>query len=407
MNSLGSNPRSIVKQPHRFGHAAVHDLEDSGGRALPLEPQPFAELADRAHRRFVEHLNVAAELERGVYPSQDHVCVGRRGIAAAASVAGRAGIGPGARGSHLEQPGRIYPRLAPAARADGADVEHRVRYRDTELELRARSRCRDGTGNQAGVETGAANVGRHDGVDSHQAADFQARDDSSRRSALDHRHGPPLRAGSGHYAPIAAHYQQPASAAPLNLPLKARQVRIDPGLEIDVDDGGAGALVFTPLREYVGRDRYVRLGVDFLNKLLRAPLVARIQERKQVAHRYRAHALPLELCNCAAHAVLVERLGLLAVRPDPLGHFQAQRPLDQMPRLDPVEVERVGTHYALDAKKIAEALGGDKSDAAARTLDEHVGGNRASVNEIVDRARVDAGLANRVEDSSRRIVWRC
>ena len=73
--------------------------------------------------------------------------------------------------------------------------------------------------------------------------------------------------------------------------LQALQIAADDGLHISIERGDHGALVFAEGRIDLARQRHRNARMRRLDQFARALLVLRMQEREQIAHRDRLHAV--------------------------------------------------------------------------------------------------------------------
>ena len=119
---------------HRLGadgvrHVRVDDGEHAFRRFVLVDAERLGEVRERPVRTFRRERHLAAEEVVGIQTAEHEVGVRHRRRVAAPAVAGGAGLGARALGSHLEGAARVDPRDAAAARADGGDVDHRHQHR--------------------------------------------------------------------------------------------------------------------------------------------------------------------------------------------------------------------------------------------------------------------------------------
>ena len=119
-----------------------------------------------------------------------------------------------------------------------------------------------------------------------------------------------------------------------------------------------------------------------------APLVLRVQEREQQAHRDGLDVGLAQRLDRLGDAVVVERLDL-AVRAHPLAHGEAQVARHERLGTALGEVVEGGAVLARELDQIAEALRRDERGARAAALEQRVGGDRHPVRERRDVGGVD------------------
>jgi hypothetical protein len=189
----------------------------------------------------------------------------------------------------------------------------------------------------------------------------------------------------------------------------ARDLRADEGVQADRRE----PLVLTVLRQDLRGDREERLRELLSDDCSDAGLVIRVQEREQEAHRDGLDACLLQLQHTLARPFLVERNEHLAVPGDSLGHRPAIAAADDRIALPGQilivrEVQRL--LVTRDVQDVPVALRGQHPDLRPVVLDDDVGRDRRSVEDLVEVGRLDTGLRCDLPDSlngSLRRIVRC
>ena len=182
----------------------------------------------------------------------------------------------------------------------------------------------------------------------------------------------------------------------LEIGLHGSGVAGDHGLDVGVDDGRAGALVFLDLGQHFGRDRHERAGRHLRDEVAGAPFVGAVEPGVQVADRNRVDVLVEEALDRRAHRGLVEGRVLSGPRVHPRWHLPAKVPGHEGGRLLPVNVVELVHPHAADLEDVAEALGGDEAGGGAGPGNDGVGRHRRPVGKGPDRRRGHSVLGERL-----------
>ena len=393
-------------EAERLRHVRVRDIDDALRDALAGEAERLGERVERAAGRLDVQLQVAGEKELGRETPEHDVRVGRRRLRSATAVAGGARVGAGAARPHLEDPGRVDPGEAAAARPDRARVDHRQRDRHAVLELLEVREGRLGARQQAGLEAGAAHVTGDQVTQADRLAERRRGHDPARRARAHQRDGLLACPLGRLHAAVRAQDEQLVDVALAALPLEAGHVIVQQRLQVRVEHRRRRALVLAPARQHLVRERDEDAWPLLLDQLARAQLVCRVDEREEVGDGDRGDlagvAQPSDL---ASHGALVERCQDLAVAQHALRDADATRARHEMARLDPVQVEVVGARHALDAQDVAEAVGREQRHVRSPTLDQRVRRDGGAVHERADLAGQETRFRKRVEHRLRRLAW--
>ncbi len=146
-----------------------------------------------------------------------------------------------------------------------------------------------------------------------------------------------------------------------------------------VQHGGGKPLVLAEFRQYLARQADICAGHDLFHDGAGALLVRRIAVGMQEADRHRLQAGGAQGLRGAAHGRFVQWRDHLALRIQPLRHFDAVRAGHQHRRLGHAVVEQVRAGLPADLQDVAEALGGDQAHCRAFALDDEIGGHGGAV----------------------------
>ena len=412
------NQREVARvQPllHRLGadrvrHVGIDDGEHPLGGLVPVDTERLGETGDRLVGAFGRQRHLAAEEVVRVEPAEHEVGVGYRRRAAAAAVAGRAGLRARALGPHLEGAARVGARDAAAAGADGRDVDHRHQHRVAADPGIARGRLAvAAVDDDADVGAGAADI---EGDEAPAAGMLR------RPGAAQHAGGRPGHEGDDRHvrhhrrrrdAAVGAHDVEVAGNAGLLQPaLEAAHIVAHLGADEGVHRRRGEALELAELRRDAGRRGDEGLGPFLQHDRACALLMRRVEVGEEEADRDRLHPLLAQRTRGLAHALLVQRLQHGAPgRHPPLAHAEPMPPTHQRARL-PRDVlhDRVVLRplVAADMDDVAVAGGGDHAGLGAVVLEHRVGRDRGAVEDVGDRlGRRGAALAE-LGDARRRAL---
>jgi hypothetical protein len=247
---------------------------------------------------------------------------------------------------------------------------------------------------EADVGGGAADVERDHVVVARLAPRPDPADDARDGTRHQQVHGPRDRAlGCGDAARRGHQVEAGLHVHRRQLLLEPAHVARDARADVRVQADGREALVLAVLRQHLRRDGEKGIGELLADDLGDARLVLRLEEREEEADRDRLHARLLQPAHLLARPVLVERHEHGAVARDPLGHGQPVAAADDrvpLPRQILVvrEVERL--LVPRDVEDVAVALGRDQADLRAVVLDDDVGRDRRSVEDLLQVRRLRA-----------------
>jgi hypothetical protein len=160
------------------------------------------------------------------------------------------------------------------------------------------------------------------------------------------------------------------------------------GTQISVDGGGAEAFILPEHRGYFTSQREIGRRELFLEDSSDLLLVDRVQEREKETDRHCLYFLGFEPTDRLSHLVFVQWGEDLPIgRGHPLGYRQAMAALDDRPNLPRdilVKAEIVRFPVAGNVECIPESLGGDRPNPSAVVLQEDVGGDGRSMEELID-----------------------
>ncbi len=200
--------------------------------------------------------------------------------------------------------------------------------------------------------------------------------------------------GRGEAAPRLHDLQRRRTAGGGERRLHAGEIVVDHGLDVGVEAGGGGALVFAKGGVDLGRERDRDAGQGGADGLRHGLLVRRVLEREQQADGDRLDPRGLQRGDGGIDRGRVERGDHRAIRGDALSHLGAARAGGQPAgRLGfQRKVVKLVAHLAADLQRVAKTLGGDKADARTLPLEHGIGRDRRPVREAGDRRRRDAVL---------------
>ncbi len=147
------------------------------------------------------------------------------------------------------------------------------------------------------------------------------------------------------------------------------------------------------------REREIRIRQRLADHLARLLLVARVEIGVQEAHRDRLDAFVLERAAGVLDAGAAQRLVHVAGGEHALVDLAREAARHQRTMAVEQEVVRLGAVAAADDVHVAGAAGDDQPGLRALALDQRVDGDGRAVDQLVDRGRFDAALAQAVDDA--------
>ena len=361
-------------------------------------------VGDHCGGRFRVDADLAVGERSGADVPEGDVGVGQGRLGAAASVADRAGNGPGAARPYPQAPGGVEEGDAAAAGPDLGDVEtggadqlaaapHQPaprRQGGADLVLRAVAdaapldhRCLGG---------GPPHVEGDDVADPRGFGRRGRGQHPGGRAGLEDEHRPLGGVRLGGQAAGRLHDQQRGVAADAAQAVpQGPEVPLHHRAHVGVDDGRGGALVLLALGKHLVGQRDRNPGQLAGQEVADRLLVPRVGVGVQQADRHRFDLLAEQPFPDGAQFVLDERPQHLAVGGDALAQLEAQAALDQLRRLVPEEVVDLRGADAAQLEDVAEAAGGHQGGARAAALEHGVGRHGGSVRHLADLGGCRAG----------------
>ena len=159
---LGIEPLLEEREADRARHVRDSDLQNAFGCGFGRERQACRDMRrDRRACCGVVETHGAAEKELRVDAAEHDIGIGYRRLRAAAAVAGRPRLGAGALRSDAQATALLDARNGAAARADGADLDHREAHRQA-VDRPLRDEARAAAVDDRDVVARAAHVDRDD-----------------------------------------------------------------------------------------------------------------------------------------------------------------------------------------------------------------------------------------------------
>ena len=166
----------------RAGHVLVGDLDDRRGQLHRLHAETRRKPIDRLDREARVESHAPAEEVLGVEATEQEVRVRHRHLAAAAAVADRAGLRPGAARADAKEAACVHPGDRAAAGADRLHVDERHRRRQPPLDLELGRVALLAAGDDAHVGARAAHVEREHVLLAQRSGEALARDHAAGRA---------------------------------------------------------------------------------------------------------------------------------------------------------------------------------------------------------------------------------
>ena len=363
---------ALLHDVHARGarHVLAHEVVDPPGRVgdgqIELRGEP-------RHRRLggrgIEGHPPAEEVA-GIEVAEQQVRIRYRGLVAALSVAGRAGLGSGALRPDLEQPQLVHPGDGAASRPDFHHVDDRRMHREAAPALEpAHARRLE---HRRDVRLAVLDEGRLGGRAPHVEgeevgvadgpADEGARLRPARRPRFQEADGETHRGlRGGETAGGLDEVETPAESAFAKHPLEAPDVRGHEGLHVGVRGGGRGPLVLVDLRVHVARDGHRQIRELGPHEVAHRALVRRVLVGVEEADRERLHPVLDQLANFAADRVGVDRLEHDPVAAHPLGDLAPVAASGERLREGQEEVVDVVALLRPHLEDVAKAAGGEEA----------------------------------------------
>ncbi len=410
----------------RIGHVGVH-LAAHGERCrLQIEAGGFADvLADGALGAAPVQLDTPAGVVVRVEVAEDEVGIGRGRKAAAAAVAGRTWIGPGAFRSHFHRvPEAVEARDGAAARAQRVQVAHRGADQpavDDGIEI---VELHAVAGDQPDIEAGAAHVGGDQiglvELHGQTLGGLQSRH-RTRMHGLQGVGGAHLR----HAAGVVHHQHGTPVAMPAQHPLQTRQTVVHLVVQVGIENRRHGAGVFAlaaghAVRQHDGNRAQQMARVFLQNDPLDLFFVRRIDHRVHQRHHEGLGAAIHQLAHRGADILRIHRKNHIATEIDALvdaldhgARHDGHRPGRgrQILLLGIAEAVAVAPRPHQGNREL-EARGGEQADARTLALDQRVGAERGGVahrihlgqHQLDFEAELAAGILQRRHETGRQVV---
>ena len=196
------------------------------------------------------------------------------------------------------------------------------------------------------------------------------------------------------------------------LRLEVVDVLEDLRLHVGVEHRGQRALVLPVFGHEVRGDRDREGGAELERDLARPALVGRVDVGVQEGDRERLDPVVDQRLDGCAHRVLVERLDHVAVGSHPLRDAVGPPQGHERVRLDHAHpgVQRAGRPRPREMQDLLVTGGGEQTALGALLLEDHVGHDRAAVQDQREVGRGDAarlaGLLH-ARDHPRGLIFRC
>ena len=370
-------------------HMLLDHVDDAGSGLFHGQPQRTRNLrSDRLACRFDVQIEDAAGRLPGAQAAEHQLGVRDRGPRAAASIAGRTGIGASTFRPHEEHPGVIDPGDRPAASADGVDVDggrRDVVPRDHDVV----ARCDRTARHQQHVARRAPDLhryqvarirrfrGRVDGF----TVQVQCTDRGSRpaEQQADWALGNLVHRGS-----TAVRLQQqdrPLEAARREFAVERTQVRNDDRQECRIDHGCRRSLVLAHERRHRCGGGGPLAGPALGKRTRHRAFMCVVQKTVHQAHGDGFDPFGLEVRHDVVKPGEIERRDLGSIGVDPAGNGLAQVARDENRRVGKSMVELVLAQPPADLERVPEPLRCDEADRRALGLEHGVGRNGGAMHE--------------------------
>ena len=325
------------------------------------------------------------------------MCIGDRRPVAAPPVAGRSRHRAGRARADPEQAAVVDPRDGAAAGPDGDDVDDRRLHRQA-VDPRHRRQLRIAVGNERDVGAGTAHV-EGDEVVVSRVGDAPYRPDHAGRGAREERRdGVSGHRFGRHPAAVRLHdAEPPREAATAKGGGEPVDVAGHHRLHVCGERGGRGTLVFAELPGHVVRAGHRERRSDLANDACDHPFVVRIgvgmqeTESRRLVAPFREHPPdqaddrgPIRALDDRA----VGRDALIDLDDVPAAHDRFGLGVSKV-------VDRVLV-VPLEQQHVPDALRDEEADRGALAFEDRIGRHRRSVDELLDRSRVEAGRVDRL-----------
>ena len=347
--------------------------------------------AHRRRRQLRLDPHGAAEKLRGGDAAEHHLRVRHRG-GLARSVAGRAGNGARALGTHAQEAARVHARDRPATGAHGVNVQHGHAHRHA-VHVRLGGFARR-AGGQAHVRGGAAHVEGQDLFEARAARHLHGGNQAARGSGQHGAHGVAARLPGREIAAVGLKDRNAVPARTTGL--ERGEVAIHQRTHVGVDGGGGGALILAEL----GRDFVRRADVaEPRQRLGHGALIGGIAIGVQEADGHALHALGLERGpqtpqlrrRRAPLDFAIEKRAFVDTEVQLRRNDGRVRPGREIVEFAPV--------LAANQEQVLEAGRGDQRRADALALEQRVGGDGGAMHHLDARARAYRGAAQAFENN--------
>ena len=335
----------------------------------------------------------------GVDQAADHEGVGQRRLGPAPPVAGRAGVGAGAPGADLEEPGPVEPGDGAAAGADRGDADGRHDHREVADVLVVGVR---GLAAPHDRDVGArpADVEREQLLIARQLRRVDGADHPGRRPREQRLHRNVPRAPRRHDAAVRLGDVGLDAEADLAQPVgQAVEVGRQLGPDVRVEDRHDRPLVLADLGPDLVGAADVEVRGHPRGDGAHGPLVLRVPVAVDEADDDPVDALGHRRAHGGLHARGVQRDVNRPVGQQPLCDLEDPPPRDEGRRTVRDEVHGVRQAEALDLQDVADAPGDDEREVGPRSLDHGVEPDRRPVDEVLDLREVEALAPHEVPEA--------
>ena len=369
------------------GRRHRQDALDRGGQ-VDAEPGCHRRQRRRRARRVEPH--AAAGKGAGIEEAAGKEGIGQRRPRAAASVAGRAGIGARAFRSDLEHAGLIEPDHRSAAGADRRDADHR--HHDRKVgDVFGLADLGAAILDEGDVGAGAADVERD------QVALPRAGGD---RDRADHPRGRSGQQGFGRCQARAARAHDPAVGTRdvgRGADAGGRHALVEPAEiarhrrhDIGVHDRDDGTLVFAHARPDLRRTADEKIGRGAFDHRACGLFVGRIAVGVEKADDDAIDPGGLRRRDRPEHAIFAQRRAHGVAGAEPFFNFEHTLARDQRGGAVAIPVLRPRHAQALDDQQVAKTPGHEQGEPRALALDQRIDRDRRAVDEIGDRVGLHA-----------------
>ena len=299
-----------------LNHIVVHDIDDAECRLVEILPQRLTDmLHDRLFREVLANLHATTEQLRAQSP-EDDVRIGDRRLRAAAVVARRTRHSPRTLRANAEEATLIDIGDGAATCANRAHIDHR-HHRGVTADLRVEQMLHTGleVGQHGDIGRCTANIEGDDILNIRELRRPDGAEHAAYRTGEQQVDRLLLRRLRRSHAAEGLHEMHVGRIA-LRVQIFhqlldiARRRRANIGIE----PGRREALILAELRQYLGTQREINLGILLLDDFFDALFMRGIQKGKEETDRDGLDAILLHLAHRCPDLILVERDELGAIR---------------------------------------------------------------------------------------------